>query len=129
MKMVEYQSVNRNPIVLLQRLRGPEDIAYSPDGVYHFFLEFPVDLVSQSANQDVHYICLWIETVIPDVLQDHSLGKNPPRVAHQGIRAKQIHEVASLIPGLHGRHLLKGDRDEGLPLPSGLAAQEGWIYG
>ena len=46
MKMVEYQIVNRNPIVLPHRLRGLEDIAHSPDGVYHFFLEIPVHLVS-----------------------------------------------------------------------------------
>lgn len=40
----------------------------------HFVGEVFIDLVSQTANQDIHHIGLGIEAVVIDMLQDGCLG-------------------------------------------------------
>ena len=37
----------------------------------------------QTVDQHVHHVCLWIETVIPDVLENHRLRHRPADMAQQ----------------------------------------------
>ena len=55
-----------------------KNIAHSPDRVDHFVGEVFIDLVSQTADQDIHHIGLGIETVVVHMLQDGCLGYDAP---------------------------------------------------
>src|SRR3954451_7390689 len=70
------------------RLRRFEDITHSADRVQHAF--FPVYFVANAADQHIDYVGLRIETVIPDMLEDHGLGDDSARVPHQEFKERKL---------------------------------------
>ena len=60
-----------------------KDITHSPEGMNFFIAKVAVDFISQSTDQHIHHIGLGIETVIPDMLENHGLGKDSLRISHE----------------------------------------------
>src|ERR1051325_9695381 len=70
------------------RLRGLEAISHSTDGVQH--LLFFVYFVADTAHQNIHHVRLRVETVVPDMFQDHRLGRHPAGMAHQKLEERKL---------------------------------------
>src|SRR5687768_10102906 len=71
MKIDAYQRFRRNVTVRPTRLRRFKDITHPAHGVNQLLREIFVHLVAQPADQHIHDVGLRIETVIPNVLEDH----------------------------------------------------------
>src|SRR5262245_11391317 len=71
MKIDAYQRFRRNVTVRPTRLRRFKDITHPAHGVNQLLWEVLVHLVAQPTDQHVHDIGLRIETVVPNVLEDH----------------------------------------------------------
>src|SRR5260370_21847154 len=78
--MKAYQRLRRTP-TLRRRSSRPEDITNSSDGVDH--RAALVDLAAQAMDEDIDDVCLRIEAVVEDVLENHGLGHRAIAVAHQ----------------------------------------------
>src|SRR5215471_4067443 len=89
-KKAEYQTINLNVIVLRMRLRRSKNITDSANGLNHFFREVLVYFVPQPANQHVHDVRLRIETVVPDVFENHGFGNDSTRVAHEVFEQREF---------------------------------------
>src|SRR4051794_15219449 len=89
-KSPECSSVRRNPIVLEIRLRCAENITDAAQRMDQLHIEILVHLVPQPADQDVDHICLRIEGVIPELLEQIGLGKRLPCVAHQMLEQRKL---------------------------------------
>src|SRR5688572_14152934 len=76
-----YQTLSWNVSVRAQRSRSFKGIANSSCRLDQCVVG--IDLAAQPVNEHVDDVRLRIETVIPNVLQDHRLGDNPARIAHQ----------------------------------------------
>src|SRR5258706_14174511 len=84
MNSVAYQTPRRRPYARAGRSRsGADDIADASHRVQQLFLERPIDLLAQTAHQDIDDVGLRIEAVIPDVRQDHRLRDDLAGVAHE----------------------------------------------
>jgi len=67
---LEYQ-IRRKLRVFRLWLSAAKDIPHASDGLNSFLTLVSVHFTAESAHQDVHHICLWIEMVVPDVFQNH----------------------------------------------------------
>ena len=82
-KIDEYQTVNRKPIVFRVRSRDFENIAHASNRVNPLGFRIFVHLVPQSADQDINHVRLGIETISPDTFQDQRLRNDLPGILHQ----------------------------------------------
>src|SRR5689334_16719506 len=89
-KMIECHSAIRNPTVREKRLTRAKNIAYTTQGVDEFAGEVFVDLVAQAAHQHVDDVCLRIETVVPQTLQQEGLRKRFSFVSHQLLQQREL---------------------------------------
>src|SRR5260370_25559890 len=83
MKKAEYQRIRLKVMVFRTWLRRFKNIPNSTDSWNHFRGEVFVDLVSQPTNQHIHDIRLRIETIVPNVFQDHRFRDHAPGIAHE----------------------------------------------
>src|SRR5678816_1570775 len=101
MKRVAYHSAIRSPNARVKRGckkgydpfwsgSGSEDLPHPPDGMQQFLLERPIDLLSQTAHQDVDHVGLRVEAVVPAVGQDHGLRHDPTDIAHQILEEREF---------------------------------------
>src|SRR5688572_18906656 len=80
-KISKYQTLSWKVRVRAQRLRSFKNISNSSRGVDERAVG--VHLAAQAVDQDIDHISLRIETIVPDVLEDHGLGNDPAGVAHE----------------------------------------------
>src|SRR5262245_31079260 len=73
-------------------LRGPgarrssavaDHIACATNRMQQLLAEALVDLRSQSRNVHVDHVGLWIEMIVPDILEEHRPGDHLPRMLHE----------------------------------------------
>src|SRR6185295_7405121 len=84
-KSVEYHSVRNSGRGYL-----PEDITHAANRLQQLFLERPIDLVAQAADEHVNNIGLRIEVVLPDVRENHRFGDDLPGIAHQKLEQREL---------------------------------------
>src|SRR5580658_254576 len=78
-----YHRFRRRLKLRSRRLCSFENIANASDGMNDSFSEFLLQLRAQTMRQNVHHIGLWVEAVVPDMLQNHRLGDRPSGIAHE----------------------------------------------
>jgi hypothetical protein len=60
---------------------GTENIANAPDGLDTFVV--CIDFGAKTRHNNVHYVGLWVETVVPYVLEDHRLAHRTTGMTEQ----------------------------------------------
>src|SRR5829696_1171007 len=85
---VAYQVARRRPKTTGRTLS--EDITDAPDRAQELVVERPIDLFAQTAHQHVDDVGLRIEGVVPYVRQDHRLGDDLGRIAHQVLEQREL---------------------------------------
>src|SRR5262245_26831606 len=84
-KRVEYHSVSASG-----RRNLSDDIAHTAYGLQQVLLERSIDLVAESAHQDVDDVGLRIEVVFPYMGQDHRLRHDLARISHQVLEEREF---------------------------------------
>src|SRR5437899_2718441 len=82
-KIDAYQRFRRNVKVRPKYLRNFKDITHPAHGMNQLLREILVHLIAQSANEHIHHIGLRIETVVPDMFEDHCLGHHTTSMTHE----------------------------------------------
>src|SRR5688500_11630374 len=80
-KVSRYQTLSWKVSVRAQRSRSFKGIANSSRRLDQSVVG--IDLAAQPVDEHIDDVRLRIETVIPNVLQDHRLGDDAARVAHE----------------------------------------------
>src|SRR5262245_39032521 len=77
-----------------------EYIPHASNGLQELFLEGTIDFVAQSAHEHVDDVGLRVEVVLPDVREDHRLGYDLARIAHEVLEECEFTrpQVNRLIP-------------------------------
>src|SRR5436190_9139553 len=70
--------------------RSPDDIPDTAHRLKQLRVEAAIDLVAQPTHEHVYDVGLRVEAVLPDVRQDHRLGDNLARVAHQVFEQREL---------------------------------------
>src|ERR1700757_3758410 len=68
---------------LCNSLRSAQAIPGTADGMQQRVVEPLVDLLPQAADVNVDHIGLWVEVVVPDVLEQHRSRHDMAGIAHQ----------------------------------------------
>src|SRR6185436_18455428 len=108
MKNAAYQRLSRTLKLLSARSTGFEDIANPANGVDHLLRKIPVHFVAQPADHHVHHVGLWIEAVIPNVLENQRLGNYFARVAQEIFEQRKLARLQ--IEVLTGARDFAGDQ-------------------
>src|SRR5688500_445149 len=87
-KVSRYQTLSWNVSVRAQRSRSFKGIANSSRGLDERVVG--IDLAAQAMHEHIDDVRLRIEAVIPNVLQDHRLGYDAARVAHQVFEQREL---------------------------------------
>src|SRR5207248_8107560 len=87
-KSVAYQSASRSPNV--RRFSPAENIPDPANGMDKLLFERPIDLLAQSAHQDIDDVRLRVEAVFPHVRQNHRLRHDLAGVAHQVLEQGEL---------------------------------------
>src|SRR5262245_976710 len=90
MNNAAYHRVKWNPVVCRRRSRDFKHIPHAPDGVNELHWKVPVHLRTHTTHQHVDDVCLGIEMVIPDMLEDHRFRDDTPSVAHEIFEQRQL---------------------------------------
>src|SRR5678816_3809631 len=83
MKRSECHSVSRTLNRRSRELRRAKDITHAPDGLDKLRGMVAIKRIAQSINEHVHKICPWVEFILPQPLEEVSLGKRTALIAHE----------------------------------------------
>src|ERR1700746_1776851 len=64
-------------------LRGSQAITGAANRVQQLMIEALIDFLAQAADMDIDDVGLWIEVIVPDMLQEHRARNHMAGVAHQ----------------------------------------------